>query len=200
MLVFAAAAASGSVGCAARTLTITQDDRINNAMHLHRPPAQRTGEPLEVSIVCVYPKDLERAGNEGLRHGSGITSKDWYDNRPLRAGVDGAHFSLPSDQIHLLTNEAQAYGKKRGPALQGAIVDGTSEKKVAGIKFSWTQLHRRDSVIFVFPKFIGPDGEVLPVKPAVFNPPGAYGRNLRVKIGVEESRGRHGQYIERLTR
>jgi hypothetical protein len=196
VLFISAGLAFVSTGCAARSLTITQDDRINNAMHMHRPPAQRTGDPLEVTIACVYPDDLKRAENQGLKPKSGITCKDWYDHQPLRAGGEGGHFNLPSDQIYLLTNETQLYGKKKGPALQGAIVDKTAEKKVTGIQFKSTKLHSRDSVIYVFPKFIGKDGKVLPVKAGEFSPPGAYTAKLKVKIGVEEGKGVEGQYVE----
>ena len=42
-------------------------------------------------------------------------------------------------------------------------------------------------------------GEVLPVPPAKFDPPGAYTHELSVKIGVNESRGNYGQYIENTT-
>lgn len=183
-----------TVGCASRTLAITQGDRINNAMHIGRHPDQRTGDPLEVTIVCVHPDDLEIKGNGGLKPGSGITCKDWYDNRPEHGGEGG--FDLPADQIYLLTNEDQVYGKKVGSALNGAINDGHSEVKIKGITFRGMKLHRKDSVIYVFPKFIGPDGHVLPVPAAEFSPPGAYASQLAVKIGVDEGRAHNGQYIE----
>ncbi len=185
----------GSAGCASRTLTVTQGDYINTAMHGGRQLEDRTGEPLEVTIVCVYPEDLERDENSGLKPGSVITSKDWYDNQPAR-GSDSGRFILPTDQIYVLTNAAQVYGKKKGSALNGAVKDGRSEVKVGGIKYRGMKLHSRNSVIYVFPKFIGPDGEVLPVRAVEFNPPGAYTSQLSVRIGVDEARGNHGQYIE----
>ena len=187
--------ALGCTGCASRTVVITQADRINNAMHHYRPPDQRTGDPLEVTIACVYPDDLERDENSGLKPGSGITSKDWYDHQPVRGG-DGGRFVLPTDQIYVLTNAAQVYGRKKGPALNGAINDGRAKVEVSGIKFRGTKLHSRNSVIYVFPKFIGPDGDVLPVRAVEFSPPGAYTSRLSVTIGVDETRGNHGQYIE----
>ncbi len=192
-------AALVSTGCAARTLTITQDDRINTAVHRHRPEGERTGDPLKVTIVCVYPKDLEREENQGLKPGSGITCKDWYANQPVRGGSVGGRFKVPPEQIYVLTNESEVYGNKKWRALQGAIRDGTKQVEVSGIRFR-TKLYGRNSVIYVFPKFIGPAGEVLPVPPAVFSPPGAYASRLGVKIGVEEGRGIYGQYIENTTK
>ena len=186
----------GTAGCAARTLNVSQGDRINNAMHHDRHPDQRTGDPLEVTIVCVHPADLEREANRGLKPGSGITCKDWYDHRPVRAGGGEGRFDLPSEQVFLLTNEAQFYGTKLGPALNGALKDGKSEIVIKGIPFQSMKLHSRDSAIYVFPKFIGPDWNVLPVKPAEFSPPGAYASRLTVKIGVDDSREHYGQFIE----
>ena len=189
------AAVLASTGCASRTVVITQEDRINNAMHQYRPPEQRTGDPLEVTIVCVYPDDLERDENGGLKPGSGITSKDWYEHQPARGG-DAGRFALPTDQVYVLTNAAQVYGKRKGPALNGALKDGRAEVHVAGIRFPGMKLRNRNSAIYVFPKFIGADGGVLPVRAAEFSPPGAYGSKLEVRIGVDESRGHSGQYIE----
>ena len=187
-----------SWGCAARTLTIYQEDRINTAMHLHRPRADQTGDPLEVDIVCVYPDDLDKPENERLKPGSSITAKDWYDLRPT--GIhDGRHFVLPESQIFLLSNEKTVYGRLKGPALRGAIEDGSHKRKVKGIQFK-RKLHSRKSVVYVFPKFIDKNGEVLPVRPVRFCPPGAYARNLFVKIGVDPGRPHGGQYIESTTK
>lgn len=185
-------------GCAARTITISQEDRINTAMHLHRAMADQTGDPLELNVVCVYPEDLEKPENELLKPDSSITAKDWYDLRPTGM-PEARHFSLPGNQILLLTNEKTAYGKVKGPALRGAIEDGARERKIDGIRFK-KKLHSRKSVIFVFPKFIGKGGEVLPVRPVRFSPPGAYTRNLFVKIGVDPGRPHGGQYIESVTK
>lgn len=191
---------SASWGCASRTLVITQENRVNTAVHLHRPVADRTGDPLEVTVVCVYPEDLELEANKGLRPGSGITSADWYAHRPQAGGAEAGRFVLNSDQIYLLTNEDRVYGASRGRALNGAEVDRTTERSISGIRFRGTKLRSRDSAIYVFPKFIGPDGKVLPVKPVMFHPPGAYGSRLTVKIGVDYARVPHGQYVERISR
>ena len=188
-------------GCGSwRTLTIVQGDRINNAMHSGRPADQRSGDPLEVAIVCVNPQDLEHHENAGLKPRSGMTCKAWYDNRPVRGGGDPGRFKLPPEQIFLLTDAKQYYGTKKGPAPRGAINDGRKEISVAGIRFRSTILHKRDSVIYVFPKFVGPKGEVLPVPAVEFSPPSAYPRRLEVEIGVDESRPHyHGQYIDNTT-
>jgi hypothetical protein len=168
-------------------------------MHHYRHADQRTGDPLEVTIVAVHPDDLEREGNSGLKPGSGLTCRGWYENRPVHSGGED-RFDLPPEQILLLTNADQVYGKKLGPALNGAINDGRADVVIKGIPFRWTKLHSRDSVIYVFPKFIGPDGDVLPVAPAVFNPPGAYTSALHVRIGVGESQEHYGQYIENVSK
>ena len=187
-----------SSGCAARIVTVRQEDRINTAMHIHRPLADQTGDPLEVSIVCVYPDDLQKPENERLKPDSSITAKDWYDFRPTGM-PDGQHFNLPANQVYLLTDEKTVFGKIKGPALKGAIEGGTPEREVKGIQFK-RKLHSKKSVIYVFPKFIDKNGEVLPVRPVKFGPPGAYTRQLFVKIGVDTARPHSGQYIENQTK
>lgn len=184
-----------SWGCAARTLTIAQDDRINTAVHLHRPREMQSGDPLEVNVVCVYPDDLEKPENERLKPDSGINAKEWYEFRPTTGVPDGRHFNLPATQIYLLTDEEGVYGKVKGPALRGALEDGFSKKKIEGIAFK-KKLHSKKSVIYVFPKFIEKSGAVLPVRPAKFSPPGAYRKNLSVKIGVRPGGPHDGQYVE----
>ena len=154
---------TGASGCA-RVLTITQEDYINTAMHIGRPKEQRTGQPLELSIVCVHAADLQKEANDLLSPESEITSKIWYENRP-------EHGDKMDDEAY-------------------AVV----------VRFNFAGgLHSDTSVIYVFPKFIGPKGEVLPVRPAVFHPPGAYTNELSCKIGVDESREDYGQYIENTT-
>lgn len=191
-------------GCASRSVTFIQADYINTAMHRNRAPGDRTGEPLEVAIVCVYPSDLARSENGALKPESNITSDVWYQYRP-RTGQRGAGFSLPPEQIYLLTDETGAYGTVKGKRLRGAKQDGRSRVKVAGIKFSergWKNvgtIHKSGSVIYVFPKFIGPDGLVLPSTPVKFHPPGSYGRDLQVEIGVEDPDGAANQYVRMAT-
>lgn len=58
LLVTALLVAAQSSGCG-RALHIKQDEYVNTAMHRNRAPAERTGEPLEINIVVVTPKDLE---------------------------------------------------------------------------------------------------------------------------------------------
>lgn len=182
-------------GCG-RVLTITQEDYINTAMHWGRPKEQRTGEPLEVNIVCVTAGDLKKDGNGLLSPDAGITSKIWYENRPDKSHKDDEGYSglqLPRGQIFLLTDDKGCYGKRVGGRLRGAVVDNR-DKVVMRFNFPGG-LHSRKSVIYVFPKFIDADGRVLPVEPAKFYPPGAYTRELSCKIGVDEDREYYGQYI-----
>ncbi len=196
----AATVCSGLVGCQ-RHLTITQDTYINTAMHVNRPKDKQTGEPLEVHIVSVYPDDLKNTANSRLAPGNAITSDVWFQDCPQPGdrwdmpGVAGtSRFQLPPDQIFLLTDDRSYYGSYSGPTLHGAAVDGTSPIK-RKFKFGGP-LHNKNSVIYVFPKFIGADGRVLPVPPAKFDPPGAYSSDLSVHIGVDESRPHYGQYIK----
>lgn len=187
-------------GCSDRVITITQHARINTAMHTNRKPKDQTGEPLEIAIVCVFPKDLEKPENDRLKPGSGLSATDWYQHRPTGSGgALAGHFWIPNSQIYLLTNEKGLVGKIKGPALGGAIEDGSTEKKVGGIAFS-KKLHNKDSIIYVFPKFIGSNGDVLPVKPAIFHPPGSFQRNLSIEIGVHSGGGDSGQYIKNTTK
>lgn len=182
-------------GCSDRVITISQHSRINTAMHRHRAREMQTGDPLELAIVCVYPEDLKKSENDRLKPGSGLTSVDWYQHRPTGVGGQQAgRFWIPSSQIYLLTNEKDLVGRVKGPALGGATEDGWTEKKFGGIAFS-KKLHHKDSVIYVFPKFIGPTGDVLPVKPVMFHRPGAYRRNLFIEIGVRDGGENLGQFI-----
>ena len=201
MSVVAVSFCAGLVGCQ-RHLTITQDPYINTAMHVNRPKDKQTGEPLEVHIVSVYPEDLKNAANARLMPDYGITSDIWFRDRPQpgdRWDVPGTttRFQLPPGQIFLLTDDRNYYGSYSGPTLHGAAVDGSAPVK-RKFKFGGA-LHNKHSVIYVFPKFIGPDGTILPVPPAKFDPPGAYSADLSVHIGVEEARPHYGQHIETTT-
>jgi hypothetical protein len=189
-------------GCASRVMRIEQTDYVNTAMHMNRPPGARTGEPLEINIVCVYPKDLKKEVNDRLAPGSAITSDVWYQDRPQPGDTEemddrGGRFYLQKSQIFLMTYDKNGYGKRIGNPLRGAVTD---HRRIIETKFDFSGgLHDRGSIIYVFGKFIGPDGHVLPVPPAKFHPPGAYTEDLFVKVGVDESRAHYGQYIENVT-
>ena len=177
-----------STGCVARTLTITQQDYINTGM------GRATGEPLEVAVVCVYPKDLKNKVNDKLKPGVGITAKEWFEREPGSDG-GGQPFSISPEQIYLLTDRKGASGINRGGLLHGAADKGIKQVQIPRIRFKWWNLHRNNSVIYVFPRFIGPDGKVLAVKPAMFNPPGRYRSKLFCEIGAK-SNTPEGQYIK----
>ena len=199
VLLFSGLAGLASVGCA-RQFTITQDDRVNNAMQIDRRPEDRTGEPLELDIVCVYPRDLKDERNDRLKPSSGITSAEWFKRRPIpgdKVNMEAANdrFRLPPEQICLLTNDREVYGKKVGACLRGAKQDGRTVTK-SGIEFSTWALHDDMSVIYVFGKFTDKQGKVLEVPPAKFHPPGAYAERLAFKIGIRENAPNFGQYIE----
>ncbi len=177
----------GTTGCA-RSLTIRQDKYINTATHANRPPEQRTGEPLELAVVVVYPQDLKHPENELLKPDSKITAKDWDSRRPTldQAGGSGK-FVIPKEQVFLITNADRYYGRKIGNALRGAANDGEKPVIKSGIALNWDHVHDSNTVIYVFPRFIGRDGGVLPIPPAAFNPPGAYTSALEVQVGVDAS-------------
>ena len=102
---------------------------------------------------------------------------------------------MPADQIFLLTDRKENYGTTQGVRLRGTQVD---KKKEVDVRFRFKgDLHDDDSVIYVFPKFVGPDGKVLPVRPAKFHPPGAYREQLVIEVGVDEDRfpEYYGQFI-----
>lgn len=189
-----------ATGCG-RTLTITQADYINTASQYGRASGAVTGEPLEVSIVCVHPADLQNELNGMLDPGQHITSDLWYRYRPQPGDKldDEGHsrFRLPANQIFVLTDEKQVYGVRKGPYLRGAVVD--KRKKVV-VRFDFGgPLHDPKSAIYVFPKFTDVNGEVIPAEPVVFNPPGDYTDKLFVEIGVDQGRENHGQYIAQKT-
>lgn len=185
-------------GCG-RTLTIRQGPHINTASQAGRPADKRTGEPLELTIVCVYPQDVQKPANDLLRPGSRITARDWYERRPTGAGEDAGKFVLPADQVLVLTNDSGVYGKKIGQALRGGALDGEAPVKKS-INFRWGDLHDDRAIIYVFPKFIGRDGGVLPAAPATFHPPGAYTSDLQIEVGVEENQPPEtGQYVRVLS-
>jgi hypothetical protein len=188
-------------GCA-RSLTIQQDKYINTAPHANRPPDKRTGDPLELSIVVVYPQDLKKSENDRLKPDSNITCKDWYTHRPETGTTAGSgQFDIPKDQVFLLTNADKYYGRKLDTALRGAASDGDKPITKSGIAFNWGHVHDSQTVIYVFPKFIGKDGGVLPITPAKFNPPGAYEAKLEVRIGwhADVKSLDEAQYIKNLT-
>ncbi len=194
-----ATAALAATGCG-RTLTIRQDRFINTGAQGNRPPEKRTGEPLELTIVCVYPPDLDKPGNELLKPDSKITVKDWYDRRPTTGTTDPGKFNLPQNQIFVLTNDSTYYGRKIGNAIRGSALDGDTPIKKGPFDYKWGDLHDLRGVIYVFPKFIGKDGGVLPLPPAKFHPPGAYAADTEVKIGVDDSKPvEAAQYIQVLS-
>ena len=184
-------------GCS-HHVTFRQADYINTAMHWGRAPSQRTGDPLEINIVSVRSKDFKLEVNDRLRPDRHITCDVWFANRPIpgddqeKAEADG-RFYLPKSQILLMTYSSDYYGKRIGDWLRGAATDKKKEIKVtiqsSGMFGSAT------SVVYVFAKFVNEKGEVLPVAPARIRSPGG-GHNLIVEIGVDESRGHFGQYIE----
>jgi hypothetical protein len=193
----------GLAGCG-RALTIHQDPYVNTACHANRPPDKRTGEPLELTVVCVYPRDLDKPENELLKPTSKISSKDWYEHRPQGPAAEAGRFVLPKNQVFLLTGDSKAYGQKIGEFLRGAKQDGEKAVQKTGIWFDggWggAQYHDERSVIYVFGRFTDKDGNVLPVPPAKFHPPGAYTEKLEIKIGVDPNRPLEAaQYIQVLS-
>lgn len=198
-------------GCGGdRKITFVQDDYINTGVHCDRARAEeRTGEPLDVSIVCVTPADMKKQVdgvnvNHNLRAASGLTSADWYERCPIsgRPEESKSRFAISPEQIYVLTNDtnqARLFGTRVGPALNGAKIDGQAKTIETPIVFKGSQ-SSDDSIIYVFAKFKDRNGRVLPAPPVKFQPPSRYKGDLRVRIGVrkgEECSGPLlGQYIE----
>ncbi len=183
-------------GCGGRNVTIQQDHFINTAMQIDRAAEQQTGEPLELAVVCVYPKDLDKPANDLLRPDLRITCKDWYERRPVVTGEARGCFELPREQIYVLSNDDLVFGRHIGQALRGAAFDGEAPIRKGPLKFRWGDLHNDRAVIYVFGKFGRKDGTVLPVPPAKFHPPGAYSADLVIRIGVDRDRPlEEAQYI-----
>lgn len=177
-------------GCASRSLTVRQQDYINTAMHRDRDAEKRTGEPLRVDVVCVYPSDLQKGGNQLLNPESRVTSDYWFDN-----GAGNGKISIPADQIYVLSDNSNEYGTVKHPSLRGAKQDGKSEVTIKGLKFKekrgWKEggaLLAKEAVIYVFPKFTNKEGKVMDIPPAKFYPPSKYSKNMIVEIGVEDDK------------
>jgi len=206
-----ALAALLGLGCE-RRLTIRQDGYINNAMQPNRPLARRTGEPLELTVVCVLPHDLkdEHGPNADLKPGSNINSRMWYARRPgaQLAPKPGepvlAPFTIPAEQIFVL-DENNADASLR--PLHGKIIEGqdralTVTDKLLKFQIPMGALFSKDCVVYVFGKFADENGDILPVPPAMFTPPGDYTSELFIKVG---STGKldgpdRGQYIKNITK
>lgn len=204
-------AAALTLGCE-RRLTIRQDDYINNAMHRNRPPARRTGEPLELTVVCVLPADLKDAANADLKPGSPINSRTWYARRPgaQLAPIPGLPaappFNIPASQIFTLdeNNPEPSLRPLHGKVIEGGDRELLVTDKIITIKIPWGDLvfNDRNCVVYVFGRFADENGDILPVPPAVFERPGQYKSELFVKVG---SNGKwdspdRGQYIENITK
>ena len=183
-----------SSGCSSTTLTITQGEYINTAMHMNRPAASRTGEPLELTVVCLYSKDLKHEANGRLAPGSGITSDIWYRDRPMLGDREemqdrGTRFWVPKSQVFVMTYDKQYYGTSIGAPIRGYATDKSAEIRR---RFDFPSSFKKSRAwIYVFPRFIDTEGRVLPVPPAVFKP----GNAIQVEIGVNEDRAHYGQYI-----
>ena len=192
-------------GCATKkSLTITRDPYINNGMHVDRQMGDRTGEPLEVAVVMVYPNDLKNDANMRLRPDSGMNVAEWFEKRP-QPGDDPAatggnpRFRLKQSQIYLFTNDTQYYGTRIGPAINGSATD-KGDPKVRELDFK-EGMNDPNAAIYVFARFNSPGtNATLPAPPVVFRKPGSYPKDLTVHVGVDWNRtATNGQYLEART-
>jgi len=189
------ACVSVGLGCTNRVLTIERAEYINT-----RPQSQ--GEPLEVDVVTVVPEDFEGDHaeiNERLKPGGGITSKEWFANRPTKesyvAEAD-TRFKIPKERIlsfTATTDKSAIWGKRVGPPVQGTKIDKRAivVKEVPAPSDLWAE----DAAIYVFCRFKAVDGTDLPSPPAVFHKVGNYRREISVKIDKEDvavTSQRHG--------
>ena len=171
-------------GCG-KELVITQDSYINTGVGPN-------GEPMELNVVYVYPKDLDHPANSRLAPDRGITSDVWFRDRPQGADAKdtpdrGARFWIPREQILLLNNPPAdtSYGVRIGNRPRGASYDAKEEVGRWKLDFKGSA-GSKESVIYVFGRFSDANGNPLPRPPARFNPPGDYGKELRVHIGGQD--------------
>jgi len=163
-------------GCSSRTLVIHKDRIINTANPLDskKAPADRSGETLKVTVVSLAEEDIAKGGaNQKLAPATfSMTSREFYEQE--------GSFTVSKKEFE----------------VKGAKHDG-KDTVTERIEFPG-KLFKGTSVIYVFAKFKGPHGEVLPVKPVVYHPPGAFTSTLRVHIGANDSLDGDtcGQYIE----
>ena len=173
--------AAASTGCGGRTLLITKDPIINtaNPLDYNKPAAERRGETLEVTIVCLTADELAKGGPyQKLAPATfSMTSKDFY------------------------TDEFANVARTKLTVV-GAKQDGKETVKQS-FDFPAKKLFDKGSVIYVFAKFKGPQQEVLPVPPVVFHSPGDFTSTLRVHIGARDNvqeGDTHGQFIEMVSK
>lgn len=190
-----------ATGCSStRTLRVTQEEYVNTGMSWRLPPENRTGDPLEVSVVWVLPEDLENPVNRDLRPESGITTKIWYERRPeLGAQPGSGKFEIPAGQIFVLADQEGIYGTRLGCRLHGAH-QKQKHTETLTYQFKVPSVFG-DPIVYVFPKFVGEGGELLPVPPAVYTPPESRNNMFAVQIGVDAGRQNEptaGQYIRKV--
>jgi hypothetical protein len=199
------------LGCE-RRLTIRQDGYINNAMQPNRPPARRTGEPLELTVVCVLPADLrdDNGPNADLKPGSPVNSRMWYARRPgaQLAPKPGepvaAPFNIPATQIFILdeNNTDASLRPLHGKTIEGQDRELKVTDKMLKFSIPALDLFSKNCIVYVFGRFADENGDILPVPPAVFAPPGDYKSELYIRVG---STGKldgptKGQYIKNITK
>jgi len=172
-------AAVASAGCSGRTLVITKDPVINtaNRIDFNKPPAERRGETLKVAVICLGEDDFAKAGTGPIAElapaTSTMTSKEFFEKEGSLSSVSKKVFDVV-----------------------GAKIDG-KDTQTERFKFPG-KLFKGNSVIYVFAKFVGPNGEVIPVKPVKFNPVWHYTGTLKVHISANEKLegDTYGQNIE----
>jgi hypothetical protein len=199
------------LGCE-RRLTIRQDGYINNAMQPNRPPARRTGEPLELTVVCVLPRDLkdDNTANADLKPGANINSRIWYARRPgaqlaPKPGEAVAPpFNIAATQIFVLDeNNADATLRPlHGKTIEGHDRELKVTDKMLKFEIPALDLFSKNCIVYVFGKFADENGDILPVPPAVFTPPGDYKSELFIKVGSsgDWNSPTRGQYIKNITK
>lgn len=212
-----------TIGCE-RRLILRQGEYINNAMHAKRPEGRRTGEPLEVTLVLFLPEFYDIPANEALRpkQSKVITSQDWYERRPGSPNNPKA-FEIPEDRIFLLTDEPRFYGTKVGGALHGGKLEGTLSIRVDDESIQVgdqkpVKIKRLDNpldlkahpfndercAIYLFGRFVGENGEVLPVKPEVITPKNiSHEQEITIQVDVDKevykSNPGQAQYIKHVS-
>jgi hypothetical protein len=158
----------GLSGCSGITITFKIEDVINDGGR-----GDRFKEMLDVDIVCLSSKDIERFPE--LAEGT-LNSREWFSARDAREqkyrALDGQIYALRS-------GEAGSYDLLKGPALVSAANTGKREVVVRELKPPRKILG--ESAIVVFGRFHDGTGRLLGAQPVLIRP---LPRSGRIAIGV----------------
>lgn len=164
LLVAMAALCCAGSGCAVYSFTFDCDKRINVS-------SQRESAPLNIDIVSITAKDLER--NPELAN---FTAKQWFEYKQ----ANGGHTLVPRNQVTSVTGlrgaEQQPYARKITPSYRNPIGSAT-----------W---------VYLFADFANKEGSsVLPAHQYRLAPAKARERHFTVIVGGDRLEVQEGEYL-----